>query len=208
MKKFLTLALAAAALLTCSCASTKRLSPTYLPPSTTGTRVAVTAGQERVTSAQAHVTQAQTHAKAASAKIVELEKAVAESPTTLKLVVELRGDVDRLTEELIQTQEALASAQVSLIEAQQHATDLQGQINTQTQTLNTTIETSNRNADKLASITKAYHKLKFYVCSLAAACVGLLLWKFKAVLLFLGPYALIAMIAGPAAVFGLLWLLL
>ncbi len=209
MKKlFLALALFAGTLLTCSCASPKRLAPTYLPPSTTATRVAVTSGQEKVKTAQTYVTSAQGHAKSATAKLSELEKGVSDTPTLLKLVVDARNDIDQLTTELIHTQEALASAQVSLAEAQNHATSLQLRINDQTQTLNSTIETSNRNAAEATAAKKAYHRLKFYACSLGAALAFFVIWKFKVALAFLGPWSLAAFIAGPAAIFGLLWLLL
>lgn len=208
MKKFLTLALAAAALLTCSCASTKRLSPTYLPPSTTGTRVAVAAGQERVKAAQAHVTNAQNHAKSATTKIVAVEKAVADNPALLSLVTQAHNDIDQLTTELTQTQEALTSAQTSLAEAQNHATSLQLQIDDQTKTLNSTIETSNRNADKAAAATKKYHKIKLICAGLAMGLVGFLVFKFKALFVVLGPYALVPMIGLPAGAFALVWFFL
>lgn len=209
MKKFLlALALSATVLMTSACQSTKPLSPTYLPPSTAATRMAVTSGQEKVKTAQTYVTSAQGRAKSATTKLSELEKGVSDTPILLKLVVDARNDIDQLTTELIHTQEALASAQVSLAEAQNHATSLQLRVNDQTKTLNSTIETSNRNAAEATAAKKAYHRLKFYACSLGAALAFFVIWKFKVALAFLGPWSLAAFIAGPAAIFGLLWLLL
>lgn len=198
-KTFLALALSAVALLTCSCASTRQLSPTYLPPSVRPVAAAVSTGQAKVSEAQKHVTTAQTHAKAAAEKVKQIETATSATPEVMKLAQDASVEIDQLTTELTSTQEALTRAQTALADAQERSHGLQNQINAQTQTLNTTIETSNANAAKAAATEKAYHRLKFLVIGLAMALTAFLIYSIFRFAAF-APPLLYLLIAAPAAV--------
>lgn len=213
---FLSALLGAAALLTCSCASTQRQNLQYSAPSVRPVQAAVETGQTHVRAAQSHVTKAQTHATTVKGKLADIEKALTSGPKTspppapalMKLLDEARSEVDALTQELTETQAALADAQTALASAQTLSQSLQKQVNDQTTMLNKTIIEKNAALTERDTAVHAYHKLKFYACLLGAAAALFLLWKFKPFLAFLGPYAPLAFLVGPATLFGLLWLLL
>jgi uncharacterized lipoprotein YajG len=197
MTRFLSVLSAVSVVAFASCAA-PRAALHYSPPSVAPVR-------ENVSDAQSHVTNAQTHAQKAKAAIADAIKQMemaCPQAAGLKLdLADANREIDALTYELNVAQESLKSANV-------HVDQLEGKIGEQTNLLNTA------NDEKNAAITKAdaaahrYHKLKFYVCALGAALALLLIFKFKGLLTLLGPYGAIAYAAGPAAVFGALWLFL
>ena len=76
----------------------------------------------------------------------------------------------------------------------------------QTTQLNTCGDEKNAAIAAAEDAKHRYHRLKFYVCTLGAALAGLVISRFK--LYALGAPGLIATLAAPAAVFGLLWAIL
>lgn len=185
-------ATALCAVLFASCAA-PRSGLHYSPPSVAPVR-------QNISEIQSHVSNAQTHAQKAKAAITDAKQVAAIDPNRLQLELNVANqEVDALTNELAIAQEALKSANGN-VDA------LQRKIGDQTDLLNTA------NDEKNAAITKAdaaahrYHQLKFYICAAGALIAFLLIWKFKGVLTLLGPYGMIAYVAGPAAVFGILWL--
>jgi hypothetical protein len=191
----------------CSCAAPPRVSPHFSPPSVAPVR-------EKVSEAQLHVTNAQTHADKAKSEITDAKKLAAvagigDASKPLQLALDAaNSEIDALTQELTVTQVALQFTQ-------KHVTALEGQIQTVTDGANTAIDQKNlaiaaqQKAEAQVKIDKAHaHRLKFYICSLAAALALFVVWKFKWILSFLGPYGLIAYAAVPAAVFTALWMFL
>ena len=61
---------------------------------------------------------------------------------------------------------------------------------------------------QLGIVERRYGKLKFALCSLAAAAGVYLLMRFKWVLALLGPWSWVAYVAGPSVLFGMFWVLI
>lgn len=205
-----------------ACATAPHTGVQYLAPSVVPVKTSVARATEKVSSAQVHartatteVAQAQTHAKAATTSLTQLQALVATNTTLNPLAVAAKREVDQLTQNLTSAQTEVGSLQVDLADAQTaHATaqtqadSLQTQVGTQTDQLNTAVVTANKAIAERDAAKSAYHKIKFYVCFLAAGLVGFLVWKFKFIFAALGPYALIPMLGLPAAAFAMLWMFL
>lgn len=202
MKKYLLPALAALSFLVASCAAPRQ----YVAPSVEPTRAGITASQNKVASAQKHVADAQGHvtkAQTNSTSIKELaEKIQGDKEATdniRQLAAQLLKDNDALMQELTTTQEALrqsqldqADAQTALAQSQANASTLQGKIEAQTKTLNTT-------AADLAVTKSAYHKLKFAVIALAMALTVFVVFSIAGVAAF-APPLLYVTIGAPVAI--------
>jgi uncharacterized phage infection (PIP) family protein YhgE len=187
---------ALAALFLCSCAQQKFVAPSVQP-----TRAAITSAQEHTVKVREHVVKATERATTAKAKVVQLEKNLATQPENLKLAVEVHGELDALTQSLLDATNELDQTKESLADAQGKLTTAEGKINQLAADANRVIEAAARQKTK-------YHRLKFAACAIGAGLAGWLLIKFKFALAFLGPYAIAVMIGGPAIIFAGLWLLL
>ncbi len=144
-------------------------------------RAAVAKAQVKVASAQAHVSRAST-------AIAELEaKLPAQTPELHSLAQQAKVAVETAGADLVTAAEELRTAQLK------------------TSTLEGTV---GKLANEKAILERRYGKLKFGLCTLAAAGALYLLFQFRWILAFAGPYAWIAFVAGPAAAFGLLWKLI
>jgi hypothetical protein len=200
-------------LLTSGCGTApKRSSIHYSPPSVDPFRQKVTATQEFITTAQ-------THGGRAKQEIVLAIKLVPSGadPQLLVHLNQASRYVDLFTEELLK-------AQGSLKEAQDKLGPLQKKIEAQTESLNTANDDKNAALDQVRDLKhaavlheKKYHRLKFGVCTLAAAGAVFLasklgLFGLLRKLSLLGPWGMVAGIAGavaiPGIIFGALWLFL
>jgi hypothetical protein len=190
-----------------SCSSVPRSSIRYSAPSVTPVRTTVTKVQATVTTARTQVASAQTHASQATATIKEIA-ATETVPALLTLAQAAAAQVDQLTSDLLDAQTSLTIAQGDLAATQVKVTDLEGKVGVQTEQLNTATDEKNAAIAQDAVDRKHAHKLKFYACSLGAAAAGFLVFQFRTVLAFLGPYGFAAYVAVPALVFGALWLIL
>lgn len=159
--------------------------------------------------ARTHVTTAQTQTKTLQAKIVRLEKLVANppkgtavSPELHDLVIDSLKQFDPLLKELTDTQTALAESQKNLAEAQAKAATLQPLINQITNNLNTANTNLNKALDDKAAMAKKYHALKLGVCLLAAGLVGFVIFHFGWVF---GPFVIYGILGGSALTFAFLW---
>ncbi len=192
----------------------------YAAPTLNPVRSGIATAQDRLLSARTHITKssgataaAAKKAKTAKDRLVVVEKAVTKDETTHSLVLQVQQDVDSLTNDLLTAQtentaltQDVQASQTSLATAQTRAADLQKQINTQTADLNEANRIRNLAIDQAEAANAHVHKLKFWICTLAAAATLLLVTRFTGVLApLLGPYALILYVAAPAAVFGFLW---
>lgn len=192
----------------------------YAAPTLNPVRSGIATAQDHLTSARTHITKssgataaAAKKAKTAQDRLVVVEKAVAKDEPTHTLVLQVQQDVDSLTADLLTAKtenDALTvdvqASQTSLAAAQTRAADLQKQINTQTADLNEANRIRNLAIDQATAANAHVHKLKFWICTLAAAATLLLVTRFTGFLApLLGPYALILYVAAPAAVFGVLW---
>jgi hypothetical protein len=114
-------------------------------------------------------------------------------------VAEATGQVNHLLT-------ANASLQLALNDAADKITLLESAVKNQTVLLN------NANDEKNAAITERdaavekYHHLKFFLCLLAAAAAGLLVFQFRGLLRLLGPWGFAAYAVVPGAVFTFVWL--
>lgn len=194
-------------LLMSSCATgPNKTSVYYSPPSVAPVQQKITAAQSSVTNAQTHAAKAKT-AVATALRAVESEK---DKSPELKLALDdANTEIDALTTELTLTQAALQ-------DATDNSSALQGRINEQTGTLNTCIDDKNTaitqrdTAQAQVKVEQAHvHKLKFWICALAAELAAFLVFRFKWVFALAGPWGFIAGIVGaPVAVFWGLWAIL
>jgi len=186
--------LSAIALCLGGCAS-PRSAIRYSPPSVAPVR-------EQISEAGSHVTNAQTHAQAAKravAAAVSAANKYKDAELNLQLVA-ADHEIDALTVELNSAQTALRSANTNV-------DSLEHKIGDQTNLLNTANDEKNAALTKAHAAARRYHKLKFWVCALAAAATALLIFRFKALLFLIPPpYNFIVGAAVPAGVFGFLWL--
>src|ERR1043166_12245 len=107
---------------------------------------------------------------------------------------------------LVALNRSLFEAKNELRDAQAHIIDLDKKVRDQTDTLNKTIDEKNAAITARDAANSHVHKLKFLVCSIAAAAAGLLVFQFRSILALFGPWGFIAYAAVPSLVFGLLWL--
>lgn len=176
-----TLAAVSVALL-CSCAAPQG-PHNFRPPS-------VVPVKEKVVEAQTHVKSAQSAAKRIAAATTEPCK-----------TAEWQAAYDDLTKEL-------NDAYLALSVANERADTLQKQNDTLATEANA-VDDKRIAAEKREKVVLGkYHRVKSYLAAIAAAAVALLLWQFKSILSFLGPYSVLAFIATPAAAAALVFLLL
>lgn len=192
--RFLPLTLLISALALCSCFETGQQRPHLTAPSPA-------AVHKSVDKLEQHIDKASDNTKALKttlAKAVALAGENKELRVTLELA---NGQIDTLSAELLG-----AKGEVGVLRAAN--ADLEKKVGAQTDYANARADEANAAILDRDAAKFRYHRLKFYACSLAAAAAFLLLWKFKGVLAFLGPYGIAALIGGPAAVFGIAWLTL
>jgi hypothetical protein len=152
----------------------------------------------------------------------QITKAQVSNDTAIKVAAAIKtaiaaGDLhaanqglDKLTNELVNVQDALKTAQLRISE-------LELKVGVQTTDLNTCGDDKNKLLDqkaaaeaKSAKDEKKYHRLKFAVCGLLAAAatfIAVRLGIFR-MLAFLGPYGAIGIAAIPAGVFAAVWFLI
>lgn len=188
----------AVALCVGGCASPKRSAVHYSPPSVAPVR-------EKISSAQGSVANAITlagAAKTAIARATELLAAPADQlsvPDLQEALGEASGKVDALTTQL-------GSALGALGEAQVRIDALETKVSTQAAQLNTAIDEKNAAITWGDAAVSKYHRLKFFICLLAAAAAGLLVFQFRGLLVYLGPWGLAAYVVVPGLVFTALWI--
>lgn len=142
-----------------------------------------------VAKAQVSVASAQGHVKNLSVTAAELTaKLPAQTPELHELTVKIQTEAKAADDDLAKTAEELQTAQtVTIPKLEATVGDM---------------------SNKLTIIECRYGKLKFGLCTLAAAGAFYLLLQFRGILAFAGPYAWIAFVAGPAAAFALIWKLI
>lgn len=176
MKKILSVLALGAALAFCSCAGPQR--GNYSAPSAAVIGQRVNTAGERVAAAQASTTKAQAHAKAAKEKVAQIETVVPKTSENAQLILSLKQEIDGLTDELLNTQVALQSAQDELTKAKTvDIPKLQQEVNAQTELLNKTIGEKNALQVKYDAAAKSYHKLKFWIIGVAAAATVFLIYS-------------------------------
>lgn len=141
-------------------------------------RAAVHHAQEKVVSAQVHL---KTLGNAAAQLVAMLPPQTPEHD----LAVQVKAEADKADSDLLEVASQLRDAQTEIIPK------LESKVGTM--------------ANELAVVNRRYDKLKFGLCTLAAAGALYLLVQFRAILAFAGPYAWIAFVAGPVAIFALCW---
>lgn len=155
----------------------------------------VTPVRQAVTRAQVKVESAQGHAKIAATAIGELELQLPpQTPELHSLAQRVREEVVDLTKDLDVVSAELRTSQLKVDELELAA----GKIITERDVA----------LKEKGILERRYDKLKFGLCTLTAAGALYLLLQFKSVLAFAGPYAWIAFVAGPIAVFALFWKLI
>lgn len=153
--------------------------------------------QKNVQEARDSVARAQASAKTATTKLAALEKQVANDKVALELAQSAQADVDTLTKELSTTQDALKSAGEKLTWTWNELQTTKGELEKKQKD----IDKNQKLVDKAVVTEQKYHKLKWgLVIPLAAALMGLLIWKFKAVLLPLGYLGIGLMVGVPTLV--------
>lgn len=180
----------------CSCAPTHLIAPSVEP-----VRTAITSAQGHTTRAQGQIKDASAHAKTATTKIGRLEKNLAKQPENLKLAQDVHGELDALTQSLLNATSELGQTQTALADSQKKLSVAEQQVNTLADKANKALADADRQKVK-------YHRLKFGACALGAGLVGLVIFHFGRFLAFLGPYAWAVMLGGPAVVFAALWFIL
>jgi predicted nucleic acid-binding Zn-ribbon protein len=119
---------------------------------------------------------------------------------------ELKSDDPQQQSIIVALNKSLFDAKNELRDAQAQIVDLDEKVDEQTDLLNAANDEKNAAITARDAANSHVHKLKFLVCSLAAAATGLLVFQFRRILALLGPYGLIAYVAVPGLVFGALWM--
>lgn len=141
-----------------------------------------------VAKAQTANASAQGHVKTLSVAAAELEaKLPPQTPELHDLAAKIRTEAEAADKDLTTTASALRDAQIK-------TSDLEG--------------TVGKMANELAIVNRRYDKLKFGLCTLAAAGALYLLLQFRTALMMLGGWGMAAIIAGPALIFALCWKLI
>jgi hypothetical protein len=199
MKRILSIIAMGAALALSSCAQGPQRGG-YSAPSAAVVGQRVNTASEKITAAKASTTKAQAHAKVAKAKVEQIEKIVPKTSENAQLILSLKQEIDGLTDELLNTQVALQSAQDELTKATTvDIPNLQTQIVDQTVLLNHTIIEKNELQVKYDAAAKSYHKLKFWIMGVAAAATVFLMYALFSFAAF-SPPLLWVTLAAPAAV--------
>jgi hypothetical protein len=189
-----------AATLFSSCASPRRSAIHYSAPSVAPIR-------QNISSAKAHAAAEGIAAGAAGVAIARAqslysshESHPSESSADLQESLgEASGQINTLITENGALRPALDAAEANI-------TTLETKVGSQTDSLNTCGDEKNLAIDRADKATHRYHKLKFLMCTLAAAAAGLLVFQFRNLLLLLGPYGFAAYAVVPGIVFAALWL--
>jgi hypothetical protein len=169
---FVLLACGAMLFLATSCQSSKTPALRYSAPSTAPI-------QEKLSDAKSSVTSAITDSVDVAAAIAE-----AKSINTDVKVGHALGIAESRTKDL-GTQ--LAAAQTAIGVAGDRTLLVDSAVRNQTDLLNNTITEKNDAITARDSAVRKYHGLKFFVCLLAAGAVLSLAWRFRGLLVFIGP---------------------
>jgi len=199
MKKFLPILAMAVALAFTACGTTGQRG-NYVAPSTAVVGQRVNTASEKITAAKVSTTKAQAHAKVAKTKVEQIEKIVPKTSENAELILSLKQEIDGLTDELLNTQVALQSAQDELTKAKTvDIPNLQKQVSDQTETLNTKIGELNTAIGERDVAVGKYHKLKFWIIGVAAAATLFLIYSLFHFAAFTPPILYLT-IAAPIAV--------
>lgn len=188
----------------CSCSAIPRKTAVhYSPPSTATVSSSIGTAQGSVRSAGIEAgnlkTQIASAIKASEGGSVELKLALTRANLS----------VDTLTKQLLVTGGDLTAAAGSITQLQAEVNGLAGAANTCIDEKNAAIDIAHAKEKQVAFEQAHVHRLKFWMCSLAAGCALLVAFGFRSVLMLGGPYALAAgFVAFPAATFAACWLLL
>lgn len=198
MKRILSILAMGAALALCSCASTPN--GRYVAPSTIPITTRVTAAGEKITQAQGSVKKAQAHAAKAKAAVAKIEVVVPKTSENATLILALKQEIDGLTDELLNVQLALQSANQELDQLKTvDIPKLQEEVGTQTQLLNTAVKQRDQFQQERDVAIGKYHKLKFWIIGVAAAAVVALMYALFSFAAF-SPPLLWVTLAAPAVV--------
>lgn len=190
MSKLRTLVLVGLACLTAACSSVPNAKTNYVAPSTGQVRMHVSNAQEHVASASKKATNitnevgsATARAKSASEKLVKLAELTTEQPTLHSLAVSIKGDLDALTQHLLNAdrenealKEELKQTTAALDKAQTKGADLQKQIDAQTTLLNTANENLNSALAQSAIDRHNAHVFKGIIIGISVFAVAALLF--------------------------------
>jgi multidrug resistance efflux pump len=179
-----------------SCAPTHFAAPSAQP-----TRAAIATAQTHTTRAQTHIKTATDQAKTATTKTAQLEKNLAKEPENLKLAQDVHGDLDLLTQSLLNATSELGQTQAALADSQGKLTALDLKVKKLSDDANAALAAFDRQKVK-------YHRLKLGACSIGAGLVGMVAFHFGRFLVFLGPYAWAVLLGAPAVTFAALWFIL
>lgn len=213
MKKLRTLVLVGIACIVTACSSVPNAKTNYVAPSTGQVRTHVTSAQGSVASASTKATNvtnaissATTRAQAASEKLVKLAEMTAEQPTLNSLAVSIKGDVDALTQILMNANAEneslkadLGQTAESLRQAQIQSLDLQTQINTQTNQLNEANKNLNSALAQSAVDRHNAHVFKGIIIGTSVFAVAAILFGIFGYAAF-APPLLYAMLGAPTIV--------
>jgi hypothetical protein len=178
-------------LLATSCANPKRSSIRYSPPNVQPVR-------EKLIDAKTSVVAAVSAADAVQSAIAE-----AKAANTNEKVGHALGLAESKAKELIAQ---LQSAQGSIGGAGDNLTLYDSAARNQTVLLNNAITRADASDLRADAAVEKYHHLKFFLCLLAAAAAGLLVFQFRGLLRLLGPWGFAAYAVVPGAVFAFVWL--
>lgn len=210
MYKLRTLVLVGIACLTVACGSVPNAKTNYVAPSYGQVGTHVTSAQDHVTSASkkaANVTNAissaTTRAQTASEKLVKLAELTTEQPTLNSLAVSIKGDVDALTQTLLDATTENKSLQTdldvtaeALRQAQINGLDLQKQMNAQTTLLNTANKNLNAALAQSAVDRHNAHVFKGIIIGISVVAVAAVMFGIFGYAAF-APPLLYAMLGAP-----------
>lgn len=221
MKKIRTLVLVGIVGLLAACSSVPNAKTNYAPPSVTQVTTHVTSAQEHVTSASKHsakitnaIGSATTRAKTVSEKLVKLAELTTEQPTLNSLAVSIKGDVDALTQSLLDANvenddlsKDLNVTAEALRQAQLKSVDLQTQITTQTTQLNEANKNLNAALAQSAVDRHNAHVFKGIIIATSVVAVAAVMFGIFGYAAFMPPLVW-AMIGAPTiiGVFLFFWL--
>jgi hypothetical protein len=178
-----------------SCAHRKLATIRYSPPSTAPV-------QEKISDAKSSNTAAISAADSVTALIAEAQTALAVSD--LPRVGHALGVAESMAKDL---GNQLSVTQSSLTIAGDRTLLLDSAVRNQTTLLNNAIDEKNAAITARDVAVSKYHRLKFFVCLLAAGAVLSLAWRFRGLLAFIPPpYNLVAIGALPVITFTALWI--
>lgn len=190
------------------CAGVRPTAPTnYVPPSTNKLGVHISSAQEHAVKTSDAVKAAAAKAASAKQRIKAIQLAVKDQPPVLTLAVQVEGDIDSLTQSLLDASNEVTALQGQLVSAQTEKAVVQGQVNEQTVLLN------QANTERNAAVTQSKidrgnaHKFKAILIILATLAVGVVMFGIFGVKAFVPPLVWVT-IGAPTAIgiFLFFWL--